>query len=54
MTNTIAPPKWIAWEITGQCNLHCIHCRSSSDMETVLDEFNTAEAKGHLDEMAEY
>lgn len=24
-------PKWIAWEITRRCNLHCIHCRSSSE-----------------------
>ncbi|MCX8027864.1 MAG: radical SAM protein [Thermodesulfovibrionales bacterium] len=32
-------PKWIAWEITRRCNLHCIHCRSSSDFES----------KGHPD-----
>lgn len=32
-------PKWIAWEITRRCNLKCVHCRSSSEME----------AKGHLD-----
>jgi radical SAM protein with 4Fe4S-binding SPASM domain len=29
-------PKWIAWEITRRCNLHCIHCRSSSE-EVVND-----------------
>ena len=32
-------PKWIAWEITRRCNLRCVHCRSSSEME----------AKGHPD-----
>ncbi|HCL80919.1 MAG TPA: radical SAM/SPASM domain-containing protein [Nitrospiraceae bacterium] len=32
-------PKWIAWEITRRCNLKCVHCRSSSEME----------AKGHPD-----
>ncbi|MGO9614724.1 MAG: radical SAM protein [Dissulfurispiraceae bacterium] len=26
-------PKWIAWEITRRCNLRCVHCRSSSEME---------------------
>ena len=26
-------PKWIAWEITRRCNLKCIHCRSSSEMD---------------------
>lgn len=25
-------PKWIAWEITRRCNLHCVHCRSSSQL----------------------
>jgi len=29
-------PKWIAWEVTRRCNLHCIHCRSSS--EEVVNE----------------
>lgn len=24
--------KWLAWEITRRCNLHCIHCRSSSKL----------------------
>jgi AdoMet-dependent heme synthase len=32
-------PKWIAWEITRRCNLRCVHCRSSSELE----------AKGHPD-----
>jgi len=26
-------PKWIAWEITRRCNLKCVHCRSSSELE---------------------
>ncbi|MFQ3574582.1 MAG: radical SAM protein [Thermodesulfovibrionales bacterium] len=26
-------PRWIAWEITRRCNLHCIHCRSSSELD---------------------
>jgi len=31
--------KWLAWEITRRCNLKCVHCRSSSELE----------AKGHPD-----
>ncbi len=31
--------KWLAWEITRRCNLRCVHCRSSSELEI----------KGHLD-----
>jgi heme b synthase len=26
-------PKWIAWEVTGRCNLKCIHCRASAAMD---------------------
>jgi heme b synthase len=36
-------PKWIAWEITRRCNLNCVHCRSSSEMD----------AKGHPDFLTE-
>ncbi len=54
MSHSIPLPKWIAWEITGQCNLRCIHCRSASDMETDSGEYNTSEAKKLIDEIAEY
>jgi AdoMet-dependent heme synthase len=48
-------PKWIAWEITRRCNLHCVHCRSSSDLE-VADhpDFSLAEAKRILEEIRNY
>jgi len=51
---SIALPKWIAWEITGQCNLRCIHCRSASDSGTDSGEYGTSEAKGLIDGIAEY
>lgn len=54
MKNSVPAPKWIAWEITGQCNLHCIHCRSSSDMEKESSELSTEEAKRLVDEIAGY
>ncbi len=50
----VGPPKWIAWEITGRCNLHCIHCRSSSEDSAGVGEYNGAEARGLIDQMADY
>jgi radical SAM protein with 4Fe4S-binding SPASM domain len=47
-------PKWIAWEITGRCNLRCIHCRSASDDESNDGEYGTSDAKGLIDEIAGY
>jgi heme b synthase len=48
-------PKWIAWEITRRCNLKCIHCRSSSEIE-VKDhpDFSTQEAFGIIDDIISY
>ena len=45
-------PKWIAWEITARCNLRCIHCRSSSDLEAHAGDFNTEEGYRLLDDIA--
>src|SRR5208337_113622 len=48
-------PKWIAWEITRRCNLKCVHCRSSSEMEiTGHQDFPTGEAYRVLDDVAAY
>ena len=48
-------PKWIAWEITRRCNLHCVHCRSSSQLEAAgHPDFSLAEAKRVLDEICAY
>ncbi|MEW6215366.1 MAG: radical SAM protein [Nitrospirota bacterium] len=48
-------PKWIAWEITRRCNLKCIHCRSSSEIE-VKDhpDFSTKEAFRIIDDITGY
>jgi heme b synthase len=48
-------PKWIAWETTRRCNLHCIHCRSSSEQE-VKDhpDFPIEEAFRIIDDIAGY
>lgn len=48
-------PKWIAWEITRRCNLHCVHCRSSSEEEVKgHPDFSLDEAKRILDDIASY
>ncbi len=48
-------PKWIAWEITRRCNLKCVHCRSSSELESVgHPDFSLAQAKAIIDDIASY
>lgn len=47
-------PKWIAWEITGRCNLRCIHCRSSSDGSEPAREYTGPEARDLMDQIADY
>lgn len=47
-------PKWIAWESTERCNLSCIHCRCSSDMEKDLFHLDTAKALELVDRIAEF
>ncbi len=47
--------KWIAWEITRRCNLNCVHCRSSSKMESLAHpDFSLDEAKRVLDDIGSY
>ncbi|TNF55823.1 radical SAM protein [bacterium] len=45
----------MAWEITRRCNLKCVHCRSSSELE-VGDhpDFSTKEAYRVIDDIASY
>ena len=48
-------PKWIAWEITRRCNLKCIHCRSSSEIEVKgHPDFSTQEAFRIIDDIISY
>jgi len=46
-------PKWIAWESTRRCNLSCVHCRCSSDMEAAAGDFTTEEAYKLIDDICE-
>jgi len=48
-------PKWIAWEITRRCNLKCVHCRSSSELEAKEHpDFTLDEAKAIMDSIGSY
>ncbi len=48
-------PKWVAWEITRRCNLNCVHCRSSSEMDVQGHaDFTTDEAYRIIDDIASY
>jgi AdoMet-dependent heme synthase len=48
-------PKWIAWEITRRCNLRCVHCRSSSEIEVKGHaDFPIEEAYRILDDISDY
>ena len=44
-------PKWIAWEVTRRCNLRCIHCRCSSDLNSSEGEFDTRDAFRLIDDI---
>ena len=46
-------PKWIAWESTQRCNLNCVHCRCSSDLEAAQGDIDTAGGKKLIDDIAE-
>lgn len=48
-------PKWIAWEITRRCNLRCVHCRSSSELEVKAHpDFPLEEAFRVIDDITSY
>ncbi|WP_028582493.1 radical SAM/SPASM domain-containing protein [Desulfogranum japonicum] len=48
-------PKWIAWEITRRCNLSCVHCRSSSEIDVINHpDFSLDEAKAIMEDIHGY
>jgi heme b synthase len=47
--------KWIAWETTRRCNLKCVHCRSSSELEVHgHPDFSLEQASHIIDDIAAY
>lgn len=47
-------PKWIAWETTQKCNLRCVHCRCSSELNSSEGDFTFEEGRHLLDEVAAF
>ena len=44
----------VAWNITGQCNLKCMHCYASATAKPFDGELSTAECYKVLDDLAAY
>jgi radical SAM protein with 4Fe4S-binding SPASM domain len=46
----VRPPKFIAWDCTRRCNLHCEHCGASK--ESYNEELSTDEIKKVIDDIS--
>lgn len=44
----------VVWNVTRTCNLHCIHCYSSSESKKYEDELSTEEAMNMIDQLADF
>ncbi|MCL4429133.1 MAG: radical SAM protein [Chloroflexi bacterium] len=44
----------VVWNTTQRCNLHCIHCYSSSENKIYPNELTTAQAKALIEDLAEF
>ncbi len=47
------PLHMAVWEITLQCNIHCLHCGSSAENITRQNELSTSEALDLIEQLAE-
>ncbi|MDC0534995.1 radical SAM protein [Francisellaceae bacterium] len=48
-------PKWVAWEITRECNLTCVHCRSNACLGAYQHlDFSTEQGFRVIDNIANY
>jgi heme b synthase len=45
------PLRMIAWELTRNCNLNCIHCRASAALGPHIGELTTDECKRVIDDI---
>jgi len=44
----------VVWNATKRCNLACVHCYAGAETERAPGELSTPEAKGLLDDLADY
>jgi heme b synthase len=52
-SSSIPPVRLVAWEVTRQCNLSCLHCRASAVLGPYDDELTTDEGLKLLDQIRE-
>ena len=45
------PLRMVAWELTRNCNLTCLHCRASASLGPYEDELSTEEIVRVLDDI---
>ncbi len=48
------PLRMVAWELTRNCNLNCIHCRAAADMGPHSDELTFTECTRVIDEIRSF
>ena len=46
-------PRLVAWEVTRNCNLNCVHCRAAATRGPYADELSTEKCRETLDQIAE-
>lgn len=53
-TEDLGAPLYVAWQITNECNLACLHCiEESGPGKAFKDELSSDEFRGILDQMVE-
>jgi AdoMet-dependent heme synthase len=48
------PLRMVAWELTRNCNLNCVHCRASATSGPHKDELTTDECKRVIDDLCAF
>jgi heme b synthase len=51
--NANTGPRLVAWEVTRNCNLHCVHCRAAAHGGPYAGELSTEKCREILDQIAE-
>jgi len=51
---SVPPLRMIAWEITRNCNLKCVHCRASAGVLPYSGEFSYQECLSLIDEIVSF
>ena len=46
--------KWMAWETTLKCNMNCVHCRSSSEIDSPEGMFTFDKCKEFIDDIVSF